>query len=117
MGIENLKPFKKGDPGGPGRPKGSKNTATVINQYLKSRRKGRNPITGKECRMSVRQQIVLAQIGQALSGNTKAFQAIIDRAEGKITETIQHSGVDGTPLVPPQIIFQGVDAPKEGTDE
>ena len=46
---DNLIPFQKGESGNPnGRPKGSRNRATIVRQWLEVNRESFNPLTGKK---------------------------------------------------------------------
>ena len=89
-------PFEKGKSGNPetqikkgevrnpnGRPKG-KNTRTIIKEYLSQQGIDNPSIT-------VAEEIILAAIEQAKNGNIRAFQQLIEQAEGKPTQEIKFS--------------------------
>lgn len=82
---------KKGDPGNPGvgRPKGSLNSATIISKWLKVKQTIDNPITGNQQSLSQFDIIVLKQITNAKDVDTRAFNALIDRLEGKASQAIE----------------------------
>lgn len=102
--------FKPGVSGNPkGKPKGTRDTKTIINAFFKAKEEMRDPTTGKLKKLSVKQRLILAQISQALKGNTKAFNALMDRVDGKVAQPLQHSGTDGAPLTPTVIQVVGVD--------
>jgi hypothetical protein len=92
---ENIKPhkFKKGQSGNPkGRKPGSINARTVIKRWLEAEEKKKNPISEKEEVLSQLDLITLAQLVKARKGDTSAFNALLDRTEGKATQPI--AGVD-----------------------
>lgn len=105
---ENIigKGFKAGQSGNPaGRPKGLRNFSTIIRKALKE--KIEIPVEGGGKKMiRLDQAMVIAQIKTALKGNTKAFNAIIDRVDGKVAEKHELTGKDGQPLTPTSIIFE-----------
>lgn len=80
---QNLKPFKVGNPGGPGRPKGVPNSKTRLLRILELSQKKRNPVTGEEEEFSIAEQMDLQLINKALKGDMKAYEIIMDRLEGK----------------------------------
>jgi hypothetical protein len=87
--IENLKPFKKGKSGNPnGRPKGSPNTKTRLQNLLSLVQKVENKITGEEEDLTVAEQMDIAIVNKAMLGDVKAYEQILDRLEGKTTQTI-----------------------------
>ena len=97
--IDNLKPAQEGEVRNPkGRPKGSKSSATIIKKWLKAKEEGTDPITKKKKKLSQLDIIILKQLVKARKGDTKAFVALLDRAEGKPKQLNEHSGPDGTPI-------------------
>lgn len=82
---ENLKPAQAGEPGrNPnGRPKGSLNSKTIIAKWMKAKEKIKHPITGEEVKLTQLDIITLGQLKEARGGNTQAFNALLDRLEGK----------------------------------
>lgn len=98
---ENLKSWKPGQSGNKkGKPKGALSAKTVINKWLSVEENIKNPITGKVERMNQYDAIVLAQLAKARSKDTPAFNALLDRIEGKAP---QH--IDLTTPEPIQLIF------------
>ena len=81
---ENLRPaWKEGESGNPnGRPKGSRNRATIAKKWLEMARKLQNPLTGELESVSVEDEITLAQILKANKGDTNAYKALMDSAHG-----------------------------------
>lgn len=72
--------FKPGQSGNPaGRPKGSRNMSTVFQDAIKTLVK---PENGSGDWKSIEEQMILAQIQKALSGDTKAFEVVMNRAYG-----------------------------------
>ncbi len=88
-GIDNLKPFKKGQSGNPkGYPKGVPNTATRLKRFLELSQKITNPISGKTEDITVAEQLDLAIIAKARKGDVRAFNALMDRLEGKPQQSV-----------------------------
>jgi hypothetical protein len=109
MAQSDLIPFKPGQCGNPkGRPKGTRNFSTFINKIMNQKIDVIDKKTGKPIKMTMAEAVVMAQFKQAANGSTRAFNSLIDRAEGKVADKIQHSGVDGAPLAAPVINVTGV---------
>jgi hypothetical protein len=88
-GIEQHK-FPKGQSGNPnGRPKGRRNRATVVRQWLEVSQSVKNPITGETEVLEQQDLIVLAQIKAARDGSTQAFNALMDSADGKVAQRVE----------------------------
>lgn len=121
--LANLKdPWKKGSKDIPkgGRPKGSKNTKTIIKEVLNAiltasestekDSKG-NPVRPFEAlekqlgrELTRREAIVFRQVAKACTGDTLAFKTLIEFEEGKATQRIEADNkvtlsdfVDGLP--------------------
>jgi hypothetical protein len=78
------KKFKPGESGNPdGRPKGVPNTKTRLQRLLKIVQDKKNPFTGEVEGFSVAEQMDMAMILNAVKGDSKSYQALIDRLEGK----------------------------------
>lgn len=96
MNPENIEPhkFKPGDPSPnpSGRPKGSRNRATIVREWLESTESIKNPISGERQTLDQQDIIVLALIKEARKGNVAAFKELMDSAHGKVTEKIEQSG-------------------------
>jgi len=85
---ENLKPFGKGNNANPnGRPKGSKNRATVARQYLDLITKQKNGLTGEIEELSQEEVITLAMLTKASKGDVNAYKAVMDSAFGQPKQT------------------------------
>lgn len=80
---QNLVPFEKGKPGGPGRPKGVPNSKTRLLRLLEIVQTQTNPITGNKEEFSVAERLDLMVLQKAFKGDLKAYQEIMDRLEGK----------------------------------
>ena len=84
---KNLKPFKKGQSGNPkGRPKGSLDSATIIRKWLEAKSEYTNPITKKKELGQLFDEVVIGLIAKARKGDARAFEALLDRAEGRVTQ-------------------------------
>ena len=88
---QNLTPFKPGHkPVGAGRPKGTKNTATIIKKFMKAKmRVDKHPITKKPGTLTMQEMMVLAMLKKATNGDARAFDSLIDRIDGKVPQKIQ----------------------------
>jgi hypothetical protein len=93
---ENLKPpFEKGNPGGPGRPKGHKPFNSVLTKVLNAKYKIKSPLSelssedkDKEVKaitesLSGTELVVLKLMVKALKGNMRAIEMIRDGQDGK----------------------------------
>jgi len=87
-GIDNLVHFEKGQSGNPnGRPKGVQNSKTRLLRLLELVQKRRNPITGEEKDFTVLELMDMQMISKALKGDQRAYEAVVDRLEGKPKQT------------------------------
>jgi hypothetical protein len=87
---ENLTSWQPGQSGNPkGREKGTLNSKTIITKWLQAKEKIKNPITGKTEVMTQYDAIVLAQLAKARAKGTDAFNALLDRLEGKPKQQIE----------------------------
>jgi hypothetical protein len=84
----NLIPAQKGEVRNPkGRGKGVPNSKTRLLKLLELVTKVRNPVTGEEEEFSIAEQLDMKMIAKALKGDTKAYEIVIDRLEGKPKQT------------------------------
>ena len=81
--------WTKGQSGNPkGKPKGSKDSRTVLNEFFEVVLQGEDPITGKKGEFTIRELLFAKQISKALNdGDTTAFKELMDRYEGKAKQT------------------------------
>ena len=80
----NLIPPVKGEVRNPkGKPKGSLNSKTRLIRLLTVMQDITNPITGEVEGFSVLEQMDIAKIQKALGGDSKAYEILLDRLEGK----------------------------------
>jgi hypothetical protein len=87
---DNLIPFVKGQSGNPaGKPKGATHSSTRLRRLLELIQKKKNPVTGVEEEFSTLELMDAAQIAKALKGDSKAYEALLDRLEGKPVQTQQ----------------------------
>ena len=70
-----------------GKPKGTKHFATLIGEMIK--KKINIKVDGKVVEMTIDEAMVQAMIRQVIKGDTKAFQALTDRHEGKPHQSIE----------------------------
>ena len=86
---ENLIPAKKGEVRNPnGKPKGVPNTKTRLQRLLAITQDLKNPVTGEVEGFTVAEQMDLAQIIAARKGDTRAYNALVDRLEGKAAQAM-----------------------------
>lgn len=87
--------FKKGKSGNPnGAKKGVPHSKTRLRRLLELTENLTNPITKEVEGFSVAEQMDLAMIIKARSGDVKAYTAVLDRLEGKPKQTIENE-IDG----------------------
>lgn len=115
-GIDNLKPLdsvRAAELGKKSSRKGIPNTATRLKRFLELIDKQKNPVTGELEDMTVAEQMDLAIIAKARKGDIKAYQALLDRLEGKSAQSIDMT-TGGESLQPLLVKFVGDDGkPKE----
>ncbi len=97
MGREaNIIPhqFKPGQSGNPnGRKKGSINTKTIIRRWLAATETAVNPLSGEEEEFTQLDIITIKQIDKARKGHTEAFNALLDRIDGRPKPEINDTAV------------------------
>ena len=86
---QNLKPFEKGKPGGPGRPKGVPNSKTRLLRLLELVQTQTNPITGEKEEFTVAEQLDMVLINKARKGDIRAYQEVMDRLEGRAKQSTE----------------------------
>ena len=80
--------FQKGVSGNPkGKPKGSLDSKTVLKKLLEHVVRGVNPLTGEEGEFTNLELMNGAILLKAQSGDVAAYNAIMDRLEGKAKQT------------------------------
>ena len=85
---ENLKPFKKGEVSNPnGRPKGSKNRSTIVQELLEFASSQKNVLTGEQETLTQEQAITLAMLLKAGKGDVNAYKALMDSCYGAPKQT------------------------------
>ena len=92
--LDNLQPFKSGKDwkgNKKGNWKGTEHSSVRLKRLLDMTQMLKNPINGELEGFTVLEQMDLQQILAALKGDIKAYQAIVDRAEGKPRESIDHT--------------------------
>lgn len=99
---ENIDRHKwpKGKSGNPnGRPKGAKNRSTIVSKWMDVTQKVKNPLTGKEQRMTQEDLMTLAIIKRAREGNVMAYKELMDSAYGAPIQQIEQT-ITEVPLFP-----------------
>ena len=87
---KNLIPFKKGQSGNPsGYPTGLPNASTRFRNLLSTRIKGTNPITGEDGFYLVSELMDAKLFQLALKGDLGAIKEVLDRVEGRVTQSIE----------------------------
>ena len=86
---QNLVPFEKGKPGGPGRPKGVPNSKTRLLRLLELVQTKTNPITGEKEEFSVAEQLDLVVLQKAFKGDLNAYKELMDRLEGRAKQSTE----------------------------
>jgi len=96
-GYANLIPYTKGSPRSKlgGRPKGRKSLTVILQKLLNEKFKTKNPFTHNEELKEFSEWMNLILVAKALKGDLRAIQEIWDRIEGKATQSIEMSGLDG----------------------
>ena len=90
------KPFKKGQSGNPaGAKPGYTHSKTRLRRMLDLVQKAKNPVTKEEEDFTVLELMDLQQVAKAMKGDILAYREILDRLEGKATQTTEHTGRDG----------------------
>jgi Family of unknown function (DUF5681) len=97
-----FEPGKSGNPAG--RPPGIPNTKTRLLRLLTLEQEITNPVNGKKEMFTVAEQMDLAMINKARKGDTRAYQALVDRLEGKPQQYTDLT-TDGEKL-PPMVIYR-----------
>lgn len=93
MNDQNLKPFTGvDDPRRGKKPKGVEHSITRLRRLLMLTENLTNPITKAVEGFTVAEQMDLAQIIKARRGDTRAYNAILDRLEGKPRQTTELMG-------------------------
>ena len=94
---ENLKPFVKGDPRRINKPKGAVHISTEIKKILGYSLKA-SDIDGVEKKMPIGRLVALAAIKQALKGDLRGIEILLERMEGKVPSEMKLGGMDDNPL-------------------
>jgi hypothetical protein len=90
MAAKDIEPHKfgKGQSGNPnGRPKGRRNRATLVREWLEVSQKVKNPISGIVEELQQQDIMTLALIKKAREGDVQAYRELMDSAHGKVIQT------------------------------
>jgi vacuolar-type H+-ATPase subunit E/Vma4 len=89
---ENIIPPQKGEIRNPkGKPKGTKNRATIFKKWVKVLEKTTNEITQQEEELTQLDLMAIAAIVEAKSGNITALKEVLDSIYGKVTDKVDHT--------------------------
>lgn len=90
--------WKKGESGNPkGKPKGSVDTAKLIERILNKIVKTKDPFTGENTEITAKEALVLKQFAQAIQGDHKSFDRLFDRLDGKPKQSVEQTNINLTP--------------------
>lgn len=82
--------YEPGESGNPsGKPKGTKNRATILRQLIDVKTKLVNKETGEEIQLSYEYKVMIALIDKALSGDVNAIKEVQDTLYGKIKDIVE----------------------------
>lgn len=110
---QNLKPFTGADDPRRGKkPKGVPHSKTRLKRLLELTENLTNPITKEIEGFSVAEQLDLAQIIKARQGDTRAYNSILDRLEGKPDQAMEVTTENKTVVE----VLKFVDEPDTKTD-
>lgn len=96
MKYDHLEPtkWKKGQSGNPRGPKkGTISVKKMVTKWLETKEVLKNPITGEDMEMTQLDILIIAQLKRARGGSVAAFNALMDRLEGKPNQLIQNEVV------------------------
>jgi len=91
MAAKDIEPYKfqKGKSGNKnGRPKGRRNRATLVREWLEVSQKVKNPISGVIEELEQQDIMTLALIKKAREGDVQAYRELMDSAHGKTVNQI-----------------------------
>lgn len=86
--LKNLKPFKKGNKQGQGRPKGSLNRKTLFDRWNFVVKK-KNPLTNKIEGLSQDDLVILSLLDKAKKGDVNAIKEWLDSRFGKVKDIVE----------------------------
>lgn len=88
--LDNLIPFSGADDPRRmnGRPKGVPNTKTRLQRILNLIEEHKNPVTGELEKFTVAELLDMQQVIKARKGDTKAYQILLDRLEGRPQQSV-----------------------------
>ena len=93
---ENLKPFsRENQPKNRGSRKGTPNRATVLKKWLGATVTLWNPVTGKNEKVTVEDELMLALITRGRQGDVPAIREVLDSVYGKALAKHELSGEGG----------------------
>ena len=93
--------FKKGESGNEnGRPKGIPNSSKRLTRLLELVQRKKNPVTGELEDFTTIELMDMAQIAKSLKGDTRAYEALLDRLEGKANQKIDATVREASPFKP-----------------
>lgn len=78
-----------------GKPKGTKNRATILKKWISTKIQIVHPETGQKIKVTLEDAIALGILKEASKGNVAAFKEINDALYGKIPDKQELTGKDG----------------------
>jgi hypothetical protein len=98
--------WQPGESGNPKGPKpGYKQGRTILKMLLAAKGQFANPLTGQQEDMSLAEALHLTQIFKAATGDTRAYEAVMDRVDGRPSQVFGSDPDNPLPSVTPQIVF------------
>ena len=94
---KNLKPFKKGydERRCAGRKQGTENSSTRLMRIFNLVVKSKNPLSGETEEYTILEKMDLKQVTKALKGDTRAYECLLDRFEGRPKQEVKQEVVGG----------------------
>ncbi len=90
--------FKVGNPGGPGRPKGSISFKKLFRMVFDEDIDALDKVTGQVTKKAGIELIIRKHLNRALAGDLPSIKEAYDRYEGKVAQTIVKEGNPDAPL-------------------
>ena len=88
-----------------GRPKGSRNRATIVREILQAVKWGKDPLTGKEDYLPMEYQMTLAILHKAMKGDVNAYNALMNNSYKPHAQEVENknANIDLTQFTPDEL--------------